>query len=389
MPSAEELKKESESKPYPILWLSAQCDSPTDFITVLSTDADATRKELSGVEKSLNNAAVEIESLKIRLEDFSNNLEELADTRAELEQYKMRTYAPPPQRQDFARIEVDKFDGSPNKLKSFLFDMSSKMMTESHIYGVIGPFASAQQLQLQLRTYVAHTTGKARAQLENYYSTDGQISLSSVDQLITILRSAFGDVDEVGTAQRKVLTIKQGNRNLGDFLAEWQMLAAKTGFGDTALVFMLKQAIHPTLLKRLTLAPYVADTWIQFIEVLRNADMQERIIDPNYFRATGKNNNSGGFGGQQGQQPPAQDFDAMDLSKVDISSVGWSKKDEGRRPANDDEKKAKRIYCMVNDLCNWCYSKEHKGDVCPHAIWNKTKSFYLGPAKKDKGNASA
>lgn len=386
--AAADLITQSKDQPFPVLWLAKQTTTPEDFIAVLSRDAVATRTEILTVEgawdqheKEGKEAAEENAQLKDRLKDFSSTLEELEETKEELEKYKYRAYAPQQvQRQEYARIDVDKFDGSPAKLRSFLFDMSSKIMTEGHIYGTVGPFASAEQLQLQLRTYVSHTTDRARAQLEAYCTPDGQINLQSVEQLIQILQSAFGDVDEVGTAQRKIHTIKQGNRNLGDFLAEWQILAGKSGFDSAALIYNLKQAIHPTLLRRTTLFPYTAATWMQFIDVLRAADQQERVLDANYFKKT--NNNNGGGGGGRMETPA--DPDAMDLSKAELSkgkSVKWTKKDEGRRPKTDDERRARKVYCAENDLCNWCYSEEHLGAMCPTAIWNKDKDFYTGKAK--------
>lgn len=328
--------------------------------------------------------------LEERLVEYSSNLEELYNTRAERDEARVDLLALLKQQVSegntskgrFQEVKVEAFDGDTKKLKAFLFNMATKMQTEKDLY--------ENDTQAQLRCYITHLVSKARTQVENYIEEDGSINLSSVEELITLLKTAFGDVDEMGTAQRKITTLKQGNRALIEFIAEWQALAAKTKFGDVALIFMLKGAIHPVLLRRLTLSPYVTSTWLHFVDLVRQADVQERVLDSNYHtKGTeakgGKNHTPSSH--TNAQTPPLHN-DPMDLSaaKVDISKIGWGKNDETKRPVTDDQKMAKRVYCMVNGLCNWCYSKEHRGDLCPTAIWNKSKSFYTG---KKEGNASS
>lgn len=256
---------------------------------------------------------------------------------------------------------------------------------------------SSGDVQAQLRCYVHHLTGKAREQVENYIDDDGVVGLGGTEDLVSLIKSAFGDVDEKGSAQRKIAKLKQGHQLLITFMAEWQALAAKSGFEDTALTFFLREAIHPKLAARLALSPPPKKaSWRQYVDLVRDADAIERSLDSNYHSKgndnSGPKNNSHNHIPQRFTTPI--DPDAMDLSKADlsvakinISQIGWTEKDIGRRPTTDDEKMAKKVYCMVNKLCNWCYSKEHMGDTCPEAIWNKGKAFYTGGKRQGKASS--
>lgn len=347
-------------------------------------------------------------TLEERLGEMGATMEELYEVKMERDEAKKETAAlqqqliealrantqQPRHQQRFNSVHVEPFDGTTGKLKPFLFNMAAKLMAEGDVYA---------DSQAQLRCYITHLTGKARSQVDNYVDEYGQVNFHGVADLITVLKSAFGDIDERGTAQRKIMKLTQGNRNLIEFLAEWQAIAAKTKFGDETLCFVLRQAIHPTLLRRLTLSPIDdAISWTQLIDLVRQADVIERRLDPQYY-TKGKNSNSGPTLPTQTQQNHTHD-DPMDLSaartedlsanKIDVNQIGWGKKDHGRKPVTDDEKEAKRIYCFVMKLCNWCYSKDHKGAFCPQAFWNKGKSFYTGSkGKKDKeqkeGNESS
>jgi len=59
---------------------------------------------------------------------------------------------------------------------------------------------------------------------------EGTINIASVEALITILENAFGDPDRVRTAQRNLQALRQKNRNLSDYLADFQRYAAEVSW---------------------------------------------------------------------------------------------------------------------------------------------------------------
>lgn len=351
--------------------------------------------EMEAFGKYKANLEEQNKDYKERLGDYAANLEDLHSTKAELQHAQSECTQAKNELlnkmmegggrmvQRSMDVKVDAFDGTPAHLKVFLFAMRTKMDAEKDIY--------EGNTDLQLRCYITHLTGKARKQIENYVEEDGSISLRSIEELITLLKVAFGDVDEKGTAQRKIHEYKQSNTPFSIFITEWQSIAAKTKFENESLSYILKRAVHPLLLERLVMNAFIPTGWIDLVALFRQCDVTLRSLNPSYHTINASRTN-GTLKHTQNQSntPPAPSVadDAMDLSaaKIDITKIGWTKKDAdaGRRPKTDDEKMAKKVYCMVNKLCNWCYDTEHKGDMCPDAIWNSSKPFYTGKKGKEQ-----
>lgn len=223
-----------------------------------------------------------------------------------------------------------------------------------------------------------------RAQIENYLDERNDVHLPDASALIQILRSSFGEADKKGAAQRKLVSCKQGNRPMAKFLPEWQALAVSTQFGDEALIFSLKSAIHPAIQHRLALFPDLCSQWCDFIELVRKADVIEQRLDYNYYKQRVKNGGGGAGYGFMPAEQPAGDGDAMDLSKLNLSSITniFSLKDKNKKNLSEDEKMAKKLFCIANKLCTSCCDEGHQAKHCPIAYWNRDKDFYKGSAKK-------
>ena len=62
--------------------------------------------------------------------------------------------------------------------------------------------------------------GDAAKQLKHGIQTDGTVTFTSVEEMLEILRLAYGDIDPVHTAQQRVITIRQNSRQTDLFLTE-------------------------------------------------------------------------------------------------------------------------------------------------------------------------
>lgn len=295
----------------------------------------------------------------------------------------------------FAEITIIPFDGNPSKLEAFIANVDLRIFSTPKWF---------PDEMSKLRFYFAHLQGKARDQISAYYEPDtGNVNLANLAALKTILQSAFGEADQEGVAQAKVYSLKQGNKPLNEFLPEWQNAAARSGFNSKSLIYTLKSNIHIVLRRRLELSPSESTDWYKFVDEVRAADVTERRLDANYFKSSqpANNNTSGRPHVPHHNTAPAatslhndpMDTSRLDISKLDISTIGWSLKDKGRKPKNDEEKRAKALFCMATGRCNWCYALDHLGKMCPWAIWNKAEAWYRGGEKKkddkgDSGNAS-
>jgi len=51
---------------------------------------------------------------------------------------------------------------------------------------------------------------------------EGNINISSMEVLITLLENAFGDPDRVRTSERNLQSLRQKNRNFSDYLVDFQ-----------------------------------------------------------------------------------------------------------------------------------------------------------------------
>jgi hypothetical protein len=268
--------------------------------------------------------------------------------------------------------DPDKFDGeSPKLLRGFLTDMGIKLRVNSDWY---------PSEQDRMAYFLSRLKGKAKGQTKGGTTIRGDITFKGVDEIITILDSAFGDINEKASSQGSLFNMLQGNKTLASFLPDWQETASTSAFGDEALIALLKRALHPDIIGRLSYIPIADHKTIinEFVAQVRGIDNVLRNIDPNYHKkrqgapaaipnvtlnhqhqASGLTTTDGGT--------------AMDLSVMELGpAVVWSAKDVSskRIPKTLNEREAKKTYCHANGLCVWCLLK-HPSTDCPTAPWNR------------------
>ena len=132
--------------------------------------------------------------------------------------------------------DPDRFDGTRSKLRGFLGQLRLKL-------GDRRRFPSDQD---QLRYAASRLEGPALDQVLPYLVND-QVNLDNLGALILILENAFDDPDRAGTAQRKLRTLRQGNRDFASYYAEFQRYAPETGWDNIAKMFTLREGLSREL----------------------------------------------------------------------------------------------------------------------------------------------
>jgi len=80
-----------------------------------------------------------------------------------------------------------------------------------------------------------HLRGVALGQTLPYVWKDGEIGVEDLPACIQLLEAAFGDPDQVATAERIMREIKQRNREFSQYYAEFQVIAIDVDWNPSAL----------------------------------------------------------------------------------------------------------------------------------------------------------
>jgi hypothetical protein len=335
--------------------------------------ARVTKSRLDALQTKINSLNAEHTE---RLVAINNQLERIPLLEAELKGYReaLQMSGSHSKRRSPEHPDPDKFDGThPSKLNYFLQEMAKKMNQNSDWWDTE---------QGRMIYFTSRLAGNAHGQIEYAIQPNGSISLTGVEEIVNILKAAYGDANEQHTAQTELMKPEQvqGARPLAEFLPAWQILAAKSGFGDTATIAHLRDALHPDLQNRLSFTPIdqIPKTLVEFITFLRGQEALVRSANPSYFKAKVKSSTSNTSISTPASATPADSAgDPMDLSMIWTGNQGGT-----RKPKNDVERAAKRLYCIKNGLCHWCESKDHVISDCPTAPMNRNKK-----KEPEKGNA--
>jgi len=128
----------------------------------------------------------------------------------------------PPNRESIPKPQ--EFDGSQDLLRPFIPQLRTKFLGDGHKF---------VDVQHRLPYAVVFLKGKAYEQILPLID-EGNINIASVEGLITLLENAFGDPDRVRTAEWNLPRLRQKNRNLSDYLADFTRYAAEGSWNDAA-----------------------------------------------------------------------------------------------------------------------------------------------------------
>jgi len=313
-------------------------------------ELDSTRTVVSDLQAQLRTATTERENLQGQL-------------RARQDELISALRHTPTRTRSAEHRDPSPFSGEePAKLPTFLSGLALKLRTNDDWY----PTSQARMAYVYSRL-----EGKAAGQLKHGIKDDGTITFASVEDMLQILRQAYGDIDPVSTAQQNVLTARQGTQQTDLFLAEWQESALTSSLSDDTLIALLRVSLHVKILQRLSFTPRGSQptTAASFLAWIRQVDADLRVAEPQYWRSKAPAPQSAIF-----QSSPAPTFgtDAMDISAT-ATSVTWTATDvkNKRRPKNQAERDARKAYNSAHNLCQWCCEASHTSTACPTAPWNK------------------
>ena len=260
------------------------------------------------------------------------------------------------------------FDGSQvSLLPDFLLLMTIKLNVNADRY---------PNRVSRLAYFISRLAGGALKQVKFGITERGDFTFKDVDEVVQLLKTAYGDHDPQATASTVILSLKQHKQPLQQFLPEWHRAAIESGFDDKALTALLKDALHPVLLDRLSFnsASFSTTSLPAYLTLVRETDSVLRMLQPNYHKTK--------HGTTNGKPTPevvpvsslpsgpalttSNGGDAMDLSLVWTGSMGGK-----RRPKNDAERRARRKYCFDNNLCLFCESPDHRISDCRTRPENK------------------
>jgi hypothetical protein len=80
-------------------------------------------------------------------------------------------------------------------------------------------------------------------QILPHFRDNGEIDLGDLTAFIQLLEAAFGDPDRVATAERNMREIKQKNREVSQYYAEFQVIVADLDWNPSALRNALRSGL--------------------------------------------------------------------------------------------------------------------------------------------------
>jgi hypothetical protein len=164
--------------------------------------------------------------------------------------------------------DPDRFDGSRSKLRGFLGQLRLKVSDRQR-------FPNDQD---QLRYAASRLEGPALDQVLPYLRDD-RVDLANFAALIKILENAFDDPDRAGTAQRRLRSLKQGNKEFSVYYAEFQRYAPETGWDEVAKRFALQEGLSRDLQTALV-AVDEPENLDRFVELCQKIDQKLRRLSP-------------------------------------------------------------------------------------------------------------
>lgn len=335
-------------------------------ITELLQEGNKALTEKSELESKTTDTLEELEDAQDRIRVLQGQVELLRDMRssgqlsATTSANQTRRSAPHPDPDDF-------YGNNPTTLPAFLKDIHMKLDANADWYPKEAD---------KMRYVVAKLKGDARDQVDSGILETGEITYTDVAAILTVLKGAYGNVNETKTAQVDIFSMhaKKSERFI-DFLPSWLTVINKTKFDDVAKIAMFWLILPVAVRGRFNIASDRPTEFATYVGKAREYDGELRHTDPNYDASSRgpppppaaflKLPSPSSIPGPA-PSPPARDPDAMDLS-----AMSWK---IGQRPKGDVQKAERKQYCFENDLCLWCTKPGHRLLDCKDLPANKQKA---------------
>ena len=246
--------------------------------------------------------------------------------------------APPPA--SFPVPDPERYDGNREKLPLFKSHLLMKLQ---------GDDARFPTEQHKLRYTVGLLQGNAFAQVQPYI-LETTIDFTNVTALLNVLEAAFGDPDRTGTAERKLETLKQANRDFSTYYAEFSRHVANTQWNDAAKKTALSRSLSNEIKDALALADQVPEAYGEFASYLQRLDNRIRAREAE----------------RKGRPPPRAPAPKIPVVPVQSTASGTHPGPmdlSAFRPRLSPEERARRI---SQNMCLYCGGQGHVARFCPN-----------------------
>ena len=173
----------------------------------------------------------------------------------------------PPRAVAFKIADPDRFDGTRGHLRGFKAGVENKLLGNAEMFPTLGG---------QLAYVVGLLKGRAQDQIEAQRQPDGSLPYSSRQELFAVLDQAFGDPDEMGSAQRKIMELCQGGRPFSDYYAKFQRLATLSELETVGLKSYLEKGLTLELANQLNTINTEVMTVAELAQICQQVDNRAR-----------------------------------------------------------------------------------------------------------------
>jgi hypothetical protein len=161
------------------------------------------------------------------------------------------------------------FDGTkPEELRTWILQLRNKLAAQPTRYPTE---------QARLRYAFNRLSGAALNQLRSYADEDtGDITLASLNDLLTILRQAYDDPDRSRTAAREIRRLRQRNLPFSTYLADFRRLMGDLNWDEVAQKDQLYEGLSEEMKDALLHRAASDDTLAAFVNLCKDVDNRIR-----------------------------------------------------------------------------------------------------------------
>jgi hypothetical protein len=229
-----------------------------------------------------------------------------------------------------------------------------------------------------------HLSGLALRQILPHIRQNGVIDLGDLTAFIQLLEAAFGDPDRVATAEQNMREIKQMNRELSQYYAEFQVIAADLDWNPSALRNALMSELSEEM-KDSFIHTDMPDELPAFVTLCQKRDNQIRQRKAGKAAQHKWTTSVGSPSAPRAPAPPEAPEAAPAGTVAGYTGPAPMDLSAGRRRISDEEK-AKRF---AEGRCLYCGGFNHRAVDCEER--KKARSFRAAGAEmkeaEEKGDS--
>ena len=289
---------------------------------------------------------------KIKTNTLATN--ELVDLQVLLENFHISDPAANPAK--FPKIASPQFyDGSRKELRDFVTQIKMNINVQRSRFP-----DEASKICYTCSFLRGPAFSWAQPYVEEMGSASEPDFMKSFSSFVKELCNAFGEPDEVSTAEQALAKLKQGSDSAAEYAAMFRRLASRTGWNDAALKFAFRSGLTEHIKDELATRdmPEKFNDYIQMVIKLdnriREREAEKRLkytfkssqTKPRLFHMFPDSKPA-----QVPEQPSTSDITPME---IDATRKKYS-------PLSSDEKRRRHEL----NLCLYCGGNGHRANVCP------------------------